>query len=268
VESPSYDRAITALRRTGAEVVGIPLEPDGVNLDVMEAELRKGTPALMYLIVDFQNPMGITTSLQKRKRLVALAKEYDFWIVEDAPYRRLRYSGQDLPTLSSMAPDRVLHASSFSKVLAPGLRLGYVVGPAEAIASLARWAVDWYIGPVLPTQGMVNEYCRRGLLGANIEQLKNLYRPRLRTILSAVEEHLPQVTWTEPEGGFFIGGTLPDRADIASLVDAAPGVGLKLADGRAFFANQSDGNRFLRIPFCSLTPEEIEQGIVRLARLL
>jgi 2-aminoadipate transaminase len=115
---------------------------------------------------------------------------------------------------------------------------------------------------------MVNEYCRRGLLDANIEKLKNLYRPRLRTILSAVEEHLPQVAWTQPEGGFFVGGTLPDGADITSLVDAAPGVGLKLADGRAFFANQVDGNRFLRIPFCSLIPQAIEQGIMRLARLL
>ena len=268
VESPSYDRAITALRRTGAEVVGIPLDSDGINLEVMEAELREGVPALIYLVVDFQNPMGITTSLEKRRRLADLAQEYGFWIVEDAPYRSLRYYGQDLPTLWSMAPDRVLHASSFSKVLSPGLRLGYVVGPAEVIASLARWALDWYIGPVLPTQGMVNEYCRRGLLGKNIERLKQTYRPRLDAILSALAEHLPHTTWTQPQGGFFVSGTLPEGCGISSLLERAPAVGLRLADGRGFFADPADGNRFLRIPFCGLTPEESEQGIRRLARLL
>lgn len=268
VESPSYDRAIAALRRTGADIVGIPLEHDGVNLEVMEAQLRNEVPALMYLIVDFQNPMGITTSLEKRRRLAAWAEEYGFWLVEDAPYRRLRYFGQDVPALRSLAPRRVLHMSSFSKVLAPGLRLGYVVGPVEIISSLARWAVDWYIGPVLPTQGMVYEYCHRGLLEANIEQIKQVYRPRLRTILSAVKKYVPHATWTQPEGGFFISGTLPEGSDIARLLDAAPGVGLRLADGRGFFANQEDGTRFLRIPFCSLTPEEIEEGMSRLARLL
>jgi 2-aminoadipate transaminase len=268
VESPSYDRAITALRRAGAELVGIPLERDGISLAAMEEELKRGAPALMYLIVDFQNPMGITTSLEKRKQLVAWAEEYGFWIVEDAPYRKLRYFGHDVPTLRSMAPDRVLHMSSFSKVLSPGLRLGYMVGPAETIAALARWAVDWYIGPVLPTQGMVFEYCQRGLLPANIERLKGVYRPRLEAALSAVEKHLPQATWTRPEGGFFLSGTLPEGADIGSLLGSAQEVGLKLADGRGFFPNREDGKRFLRIPFSSLTPEEIEEGISRLARLL
>jgi 2-aminoadipate transaminase len=268
VESPSYDRAITALRRTGAEVVGIPLEQDGIDLEAMEAELRKGAPALMYLIVDFQNPMGITTSLEKRKRLVALAEEHSFWIVEDAPYRKLRYFGQDVPSLRSLAPHRVLHMSSFSKVLSPGLRLGYTVGPQKTISTLARWAVDWYIGPVLPTQGMVYEYCRRGLLEANIERLKQVYGPRLEAILSAVNEHIPHAVWTQPQGGFFLSGTLPEGTEMLRLLDRAQGMGLKLADGRGFFPNPDDGNRFLRIPFSSLSPEEIEEGISRLARLL
>lgn len=268
VESPSYDRAITALRRTGAEVVGIPLDHDGMNLEALEAELQKGAPALMYLIVDFQNPMGTTTSLEKRRRLAALAQEHGFWIVEDAPYRRLRYYGQDLPTLRSMAPDRVLYTSSFSKILTPGLRLGYVVGPAKVIASLAGWALDWYIGPVLPTQGMVNEYCRTGLLDKNIEELNRTYRPRLEAILAALDEHLPHTTWTRPQGGYYVSSLLPEGYDITSLLARAPEVGLKLSDGRGFFPNPADGNRFLRIPFCGLTPEEIREGIRRLARLL
>ncbi|HEY74032.1 MAG TPA: PLP-dependent aminotransferase family protein, partial [Thermoflexia bacterium] len=268
VESPSYDRAITLLRRAGAEIVGIPLEEDGVNLEALEAELEKGAPALMYVIADFQNPMGVTTSLEKRERLAALAEEYDFWIIEDAPYRKLRYWGEDVSSLRLLSPDRVLHMSSFSKILSPGLRLGYVVGPAETVAALRKWAEDSHIGPVLPTQGMVYEYCRRGLLEANIEHLKAVYRPRLEAILSALDEHIPQATWTRPEGGFFVSGILPARNDITDLRERAAGAGLKLSDGRGFFPNPEDGNRFLRIPFCSLTPEEIEEGISRLAGLL
>jgi len=268
VESPSYDRAITLMRRSGAEVVGIPMEEDGPDLAILEDELKKGMPALMYLIADFQNPMGVTTSLEKRKRLAALVQEYGFWIVEDAPYRALRYWGQEIPALQSLAPTRVLHMSSFSKVLAPGLRLGYVIGPADMIAELAQWAIDSYIGPVLPTQGMVNEYCRRGSLERNIEQLKELYRPRLQATLAALEDHLPHATWSKPEGGFFVGVTLPEGTDVEGLRARAREAGLKLADGRSFFPHPTDGNRFLRIPFCSLTPEEIKEAMSRLARLL
>ena len=268
VESPSYDRALVLLRRAGAELVGIPLEGDGVNLAALEAELERGAPALMYVIADFQNPMGVTTSLEKRKRLVALAQEYDFWIVEDAPYRMLRYLGDDVPSLWSLSPGRVLHVSSFSKVLSPGLRLGYVVAPAEIVTALSRWAEDSYIGPVLPTQGMVYEYCRRGLLESNIERLKEMYRVRLEAILAALDERIPQAAWTRPEGGFYVGVTLPQGNDVADLQRQAQGVGLKLADGRGFFPNPADGDRFLRIPFCSLTPEEIGEGVSRLARLL
>ncbi len=268
VESPSYDRAIALLRRSGAQVAGIPLEEDGPDLNFLEEELKQGPPVLMYLIMDFHNPTGITTSLEKRRRLAALAGEYGFWMVEDSPYRPLRYRGQDVPTLWSLAPERVLHTSSFSKVLAPGLRFGYVVGPAEAIARLVEWAIDTYIGPVFPTQGIVYEYCRRGLLEPNIERLKEVYRPRLQAALSALEKHLPQASWTLPEGGFFVGVTLQEGGDMASLLARAEQAGLKFSDGRGFFPNPADGNRFLRIPFCSVTPEEIEEGMGRLARIL
>ena len=268
VESPSYDRSITLLRHNKADVVGIRLEKDGVDLESLEHALREGSPSIMYVITDFQNPMGVTTSLAKRQRLAELARAYDFWIVEDAPYRRLRYRGQDVPSLWSLAPDRVLHMSSFSKILAPGLRLGYVIGPEALIRELSAWAVDSHIGPVLPTQGMVYEYCRRGLLKGNIERLKEVYRPRLDTILSALHEQIPEAEWTEPEGGFFVAGFLPAGMDIVELRERAEQEGLKLSDGRGFFPKPEDGNRFLRIPFCSLTEAEIEEGVSRLAALV
>jgi 2-aminoadipate transaminase len=268
VESPSYDRAITLLRRREAEVVGIPLEKDGVSLEALEAALDDGAPSLMYVIADFQNPMGVTTSLEKRSRLAELAQEHGFWIVEDAPYRRLRYHGEDVPSLWSLAPDRVLHMSSFSKILAPGLRLGYMIGPEGVIADLSEWAVDSQIGPVLPTQGMVYEYCRRGLLDGNIEYLKNVYRPRLNAVLAALDEKIPEAEWTRPEGGFFVSGFLPEGMRIVALQEQAQEARLRLSDGRGFFPIPSDGNRFLRIPFCSLTEDEIEEGVSRLASLV
>jgi DNA-binding transcriptional MocR family regulator len=268
VESPSYDRTITLLRRAGANVVGIPMEPDGVSLDALDAALSAGPPSLMYTIADFQNPLGVTTSLDKRTRLAQLAEEHGFWLVEDAPYRELRYWGVPVPTLQSMAPDRVLHMSSFSKLLAPGIRLGYLVAPSDVVSRLAKWAIDTYIGPVCPTQAMAYEFFRRGLLEPNIEKLKGVYGPRLEATLAGLDEHIGRATWPRPEGGFFVGVTLPEGTDVVGLMERAPSVGLKLSDGRGFFPNPDDGMNFLRIPYCSLTPDEISEALQRLARIL
>jgi DNA-binding transcriptional MocR family regulator len=133
---------------------------------------------------------------------------------------------------------------------------------------LIKWAVDSYIGPVFPTQGMVHEYCRRGLLEPNIERLKGVYWPRLQSALTALEKSIPQATWTRPEGGFYVGVTLPEGIEMVSLLARAVKAGLQLSDGRGFFPKSSDGDRFLRIPFSSVTTEEIEEGISRVARIL
>lgn len=268
MEAPSYDRANTLALRCGAEVVGIPLETDGVNLDAFEAELKKGVPALFYIIADFQNPMGTTTSLAKRQQLAAWARQYGFWIVEDSPYRPLRYRGEPLPTLRELAPDRVIQMSSFSKLLAPGLRMGYLIATPEIVKTLHDWAVDTYIGPVTPTQGMVYEYLKAGLLPANIEKLCNLYRPRLDALIKALDEHFPGAVFPRPEGGFFIGVTLPEGNKMDVLLPKAAELGLKLTDGRGFFLNPADGDRFLRLPFCSLTPAEIESAVQTLAPII
>jgi DNA-binding transcriptional MocR family regulator len=268
VEAPSYDRTITTFRRAGAEVVGIPLQGDGVELEALERELKAGPPAVFYIVSDFQNPMGTTTCLEKRQQVARWATQYGFWIIEDAPYRRLRYWGQEAPTIYSLAPDHTYHLCSFSKTLAPGLRLGYAVATPEAIAELADFAVDTYIGPVLPTQGAVYEYCRLGLLEPNVDKLKALYAPRLRATLRALERYLPEATWSQPEGGFFVGVQLPEAGTMDRLLPKAVDAGLKLSDGRGFYPAPRDGDRFLRIPFCSVTLEEIDNGIARLASIL
>ncbi len=267
-ESPTYDRTNTLLKRAGARIVDIPMEKDGMDMEIFEKELKKNPPVLLYIVADFQNPMGSSTSAVKRQQLAKWAEQYNFWIVEDAPYRPLRYMGKDEPTIMSLSPDKVLHLSSFSKLLAPGIRFGYMVGPESFVKKITAWAVDTYIGPVMPTQGMVYEYCTRDLLGKNIEKLKGLYKPRLEALLQALEKYLPQADWTKPEGGFFVSVFLPDGNDMDTLIPKADREGLKLTDGRGFFIHPNDGERFLRIPFCSLNPEELDNAIERLAPLI
>ncbi len=268
VESPSYDRANTLLQRSGAEIVDIPMEADGMDLSVFEKELKKGIPALVYSIADFQNPVGITTSEAKRRQIATWAQQYGFWIIEDAPYRRLRYHGIDIPTFLSIAPDRVMQMSSLSKLLAPGLRMGYLVAPEAMINKLIKYAVDTYIGPVLTSQGMVYEYLRQGLLEPNIEKIKKIYGPRLDATLASLDKHIPGTIIARPEGGYFVSIKLPKGNTMDKLLPRADGIGLKLTDGRSFFINPADGNNFLRIPFCQISPDVMEEAIKRVASIL
>lgn len=264
-ESPTYDRTLTLLRRHGAKVVGIPLESDGPDLAALEGALARAVPKLFYAIPDFQNPSGATCSAEKRRRIAELARRFGFLLVEDAPYRLLRYRGREEPTLRELAPERTLHMSSFTKLIAPGIRLGFLVGPAAAIAPLARIAEDTYISAGYLAHAIAWEYCRRGLLPAQIGKLKRLYAPRLDACLAALDRHMPDARPTRPEGGFFVSLLLPPGVSTTSVRAAAAKRALNLADGLAFFPER-DGERFLRLPFCALSPAEIDEGIRRLAQ--
>lgn len=266
VERPSYDRAITLFRRAGVRVMGVPLGPDGFESQTLERLLREEKPNFFYIIPDFQNPSGITTSLAKREKLVELAERDDFWIVEDSPYRELRYWGKEVPAIFSLGSQKVLHLSSFSKVLTPGMRVGYIIGPEQVVSKLAKIAEDTYVTANMLSQGMVYEYCQRGWLGPNIERLKSLYRPRLEALVSALEAYLSQAQWTNPEGGFFIGVYLPPEVD-TSLLRAKAEEGVKLSDGRGFFPDGDEG-AFLRLPFCALSAEQIREGVSLLGSIV
>ncbi len=263
-EAPSYDRTITLLRRHKAQVVGIPLEADGPNIEALEAALTKQIPKFFYVIPDFQNPSGATCSLAKRKRLVELANEYGFWLVEDAPYRPLRFRGQAQPSLFELEPERTLHMLSFSKLIGPGPRVGILYGAANLLQDLAKIAEDTYITPSLLAHGIVYEFCNSGQLPDQIDKLKTLYSPRLQACLDAVDHHLPNSNPTRPEGGFFLSLTLPEGTTTAQVMAQAKKQNLNLASGQAFFPD-GGGQRFLRLPYCALTPEEIEEGVLRLA---
>lgn len=274
-EQPSYDRAIKTFRRRGAKVIGIPLELDGVNLAAVEQAVTRQKPAFMYVIPDFQNPAGVTTSGEKRQALVDLARRYDFYLLEDVPYRTLRYSGESAPLLRDLDSEHVITVSSYSKLISPGIRVGYLVGPRNLVKSLIMLAEDTTLAPVLPTQAAVVEFHKRGYFASNLEQLKQLYAPRLQATIQALETHLPDVQFARPEGGFFVSITLPAETRYENLLARAQASGLVLTDGRAFFADALDesqdahlGERFVRLPFCALTPEQIEEGVKRLASLI
>ena len=263
-ESPTYDRSILIFRRHGATVTGIPMEADGPNIAALEAALQKTVPKFFYVIADFQNPAGATCSAAKRKQIAELARRYDFIVLEDAPYRMLRYVGRDEPTLFSFAPERTLHMSSFTKLIAPGVRVGFMVGDATRIAGIAKIAEDTYISPGYFAHGVTWEWCRRGLLMPQIERLKALYAPRLKACLDAIDRVMPDAKATRPDGGFFISITLPEGISTTDVRAAASKRNLNLADGLAFFPN-GGGERFIRLPFCALTPAQINEGVSRLA---
>jgi DNA-binding transcriptional MocR family regulator len=263
-ESPSYDRTLGLLRRHGARVVGIQMEPDGPNIDALESALKKAVPKFFYLIPDFQNPAGATCSGPKRRRIVELANQYNVLLVEDAPYRLLRYRGTEELTLFELAPERTLHMSSFTKLIAPGVRCGFMLGDAGILGKLAKVAEDTYISPGYVAQAATWEWCRRGLLPPQIERLKKLYAPRLDACLAGIERYMPDAKATKPDGGFFISLTLPEGVSSTAVRTQAATKGLNLADGLAFFP-EGGGERFLRLPFCALSPAEIDDGVRRLS---
>lgn len=269
VEEPTYDRAVTILRRNGARVVGFPLGAEGPDVAEIERRLKDGErPKLFYIIPDFQNPSGMVIPLAVRQRIADLAREYGFWIIEDSPYRKLRYSGEDVPAVYDLCPQRTVRMSSFSKLISPGLRVGYAVLPAELAKPLLKFAEDTYINPSYLNQAMVYEFIQRGYLQETLPILKDLYSRRLNATLSALAGEMGGLAdWVKPQGGFFVGVTLRAAVDADALLDSACKAGVILSDGRGFYVER-DGSRFIRLPFCALTPDEIETGIRRLAKVV
>jgi DNA-binding transcriptional MocR family regulator len=249
------------------------LEEDGISVERLEAALRREVPAFLYLVPDFQNPAGATISLEKRRRVVELGDEHGFWVIEDIPYRKLRYEGEDIPLLREIDPSRVITMSSFSKLLSPGIRVGFMISAEDLIKGVTALGEETYLSPVLPTQAAVAEYLRRGLLRPNIVRLRDLYIPRWKAMAGAVRRELPGAQAFIPSGGFFVSVMLPEDANTEDLVGRAEDIGLVLTPGAAFFADpdeggEADGERFVRLPFCAVTPEQIEEGVRRLAGLL
>ncbi|MDX6578990.1 MAG: 2-aminoadipate transaminase, partial [Gaiellales bacterium] len=206
VEAPTYDRPLILLRRSGAEPVGIPVDEHGLDVDALEDDLRRaGAPAFLYVIPTFQNPSGSTLPLARRERLVELSHRFGFPIVEDDPYGLLRFRGDSLPTIHSLDPDRVITMSSFTKTVAPGLRIGYAVAPADLATRLTRHALDTYIGPGALAQSTLFAYTESGRFEPNVERAAAELGRRAGVMAAALREHFPAATtFVEPDGGYFL----------------------------------------------------------------
>jgi 2-aminoadipate transaminase len=264
VERPTYDRTLLSLRNRGADIRMVELEPDGINTAALERLLDDGTrPKLAHIIPNFQNPAGYTLSAAKRERLLELARAHDFTVFEDDPYVALRFEGQSLPTMVSMDPEVVVYASSFSKTVCPGIRCGYLVGSEELIARIAKSATSIYISPNMVAQAIINQFCRSGRIDRSIETVRDALRERAQTLCRALSEHLPDASFVAPEGGYFLWVELPPGSDVGGLFDAAAARGVQFVKGSDFVLE--GGGSTLRLAFSGVTPDEIEEGIKRLA---
>lgn len=272
--NPSYLGALQSFRSYRAEVAGVPYHPDADGFKaayeaVIESRLASGGKIkFLYIIPDFQNPSGETLSLKERKILVELARRYGFLIVEDAPYRELRYSGEPVPTIYSLAPDIVLHLGSFSKIFAPGFRLGWIFGHPDVLDKIYVCKQSLDLCPPVFDQYVAAEFMGSGRLDRNLRNSIDLYRSKRDLMLSLLEQNMPAgVKWTRPEGGLFLFLTMPERFDSVAFYDTALDAGVAYVAG-SFFHTDGAGRNTMRLNFSFMTPERIEKGIVLLAELL
>lgn len=264
VEAPTYDRALLQLRLHGMDVLPVPVEADGMDVSALEAACAAGrVPKLLYTIPNFQNPSGATLSEEKRRALAELCERHDILILEDDPYGKLRFEGEPLPGLFEIAgPERVLFTSSFSKTVAPGLRVGYMVAPADLSARLAAAAGRTYISPALLAEGAIHQLVTGGHLPGNVARVTELMRER-RDAMVAGLRHMPEGTaCVPPQGGFFCWLTLPEGMSADDLFADAAAAGIAYVKGSDCVLE--GGERALRLAYSGVGPAEIEEGMERL----
>ena len=264
VEKPTYDRTLLNLRSLGADVRPISLQTDGIDDHELALLADTGTLKLAHVIPNFQNPAGYTLSQDKRVSLLSIAGNNDFLIFEDDPYRHIRFSGDDIPTmLEQDTAGSVVYASSFSKTVCPGIRVGYLVGPSDLIARIAKLATNTYISPNMVAQAIVYEFCVSGAIDGAIATVKAALAERVATLDAALQEHLPEARYQLPEGGYFMWVELPEGTDVSALFAAADERGVQFVKGSDFLLE--GGENTLRLAYSGVTNDRIDEGIRRLA---
>jgi 2-aminoadipate transaminase len=269
-EAPTYLGAIMAFRGFESEIVAVPIDEAGLEVDELERRLEDGLrPKLLYTIPDHQNPAGVTLAADRRALLVELARRHGFLIVEDVAYRELAFDGDASPaSLWSLGPDVVVQAGTTSKTFFPGLRLGWAVAPAEISQRLvaAKQNTDQCAGAL--GQRLFEEYVRRGWIEEQLAGSRALYRRKCETTLAGLVRHMPERTrWTTPRGGFFTWLTLPDGVGSTDLAARAAAQGVGIVPGTLFFAD-GRGNDSVRLSFSMVDESQIDEGIARLASLM
>jgi DNA-binding transcriptional MocR family regulator len=265
VEAPTYDRPLKILKRLGAEIVGVPMDDEGLIPD----ELPEGDFAFLYTIPTFQNPSGRTLSVERRHRLAEVARDRQLLVLEDDPYGLVRYDGEPLPSVFELAGgEQIAYCSSFSKTVAPGLRVGWYVLPAQLAVEIEALAVSTYISPPYLTQATVLELLRRDNFLPNLERINGLLRERRDAMLEALARAMPDdASWTRPAGGYFVWLDLPSGPPSSELLVEAEAAGVTFVKGSDFFAD-STGERALRLAFSFVSPDEISEGVARLGTLV
>lgn len=264
VESPTYDRALLQLTLHGMDVLPIPVDDEGMDVEALAAACAQGrVPKLLYTIPNFQNPSGATLTAARRARLVEIAERYDFLVLEDDPYGRLRFEGEALAGIWESAPaGRVIFTSSFSKTVAPGLRVGYLVSPPAIAKTLAAAASRTYISPALLSEAAIHQLIAGDLLEPNIAHVTGLMRER-RDAMMAGMRHMPAgARCVPPQGGFFCWVTLPEGLSADALFEPAAAAGVAYVKGSDCVLD--GGERTLRLAYSGVSPAEIEEGMERL----
>ena len=272
--SPSYLGALQSFRSYRADIRGIAHRDDldefrrEYEAEIVRVKAEGKRIKFLYMIPDFQNPSGESLTLEERRMLVELARTYGFLIVEDSPYRELRYEGEDIPAMYSIDPDVVIHLGSFSKIFAPGFRLGWVIAHPDILDKIYVCKQSLDLCPPVFDQYVAAEFLRSGRLDANLARSIELYKGKRDLLLSLLEKHMPEgVGWTHPEGGLFLFLTMPEGFDAVKFYDKALDAGVAYVAGE-FFHPDGSGKNTMRMNFSFMTHQRIEEGVRLLAELL
>lgn len=279
-EAPSFNGSLVALEACGAELAPVPMDDEGLIVDrvretITAMKARGRAVKFIYAIPEFQNPSGRTMSLARRLELIRIAREEGVLILEDQPYRDLRFNGPRLGSLWNLArsefgDDRtVTICKSFSKILGPGLRLGFAVGPPTLITAMARWSQKIIVAPEGVVQRVTARFLERGFMGPHLERIRGLYRAKRDVILSALKDTMPPyIRWTEPEGGLFIWVTCPEGMDTDALFGRAIKAGVAYIPGSKFYPTGAERRNEMRLNFSYAPAADLREGVIRLARLM
>ncbi len=266
---PTYVGAIQAWRAYEANFLTVPLDDDGMVVDEVDKAVAAQPVKFVYVLPNFHNPAGTTLPLERRQRLVEIARRHNLIIIEDDPYGELRYEGEDIIPIWALAPERTIYLSTFSKTLAPGIRLGWIVAPQPIMRRFvqAKQGTDLHTGTFV--QMIANDICQRGILRQHVKRLRKVYGERRDVMLASMERYWPEeARWTHPQGGLFLWARVPSSIDTADFLKKAVAEKVAYVPGFAFYPSGDDGHNAMRLNFSNATPEKIEEGIRRLGAAL
>ena len=269
-EDPSFIGSLNCFRSYGAKLCGVPMKPDGLDIDALEELLKDNCKVkFLYTIPNFQNPTGYTMSLEKRKALYELASKYDILILEDNPYGDLRVAGEDLPTIKSMDTEgRVIYAGTFSKLIAPGIRVGYVLGPAALVSKMTVGKQTEDVHTAMFNQMLVYRWMKENDINEHIKRMQAIYRKKLNVMCDALDEFCPKLEYVRPEGGMFVWCKLPDGVDMLDFCRTAAAHKVAVVPGTAFLPDENKTTQYIRLNFSTPTDEDMVKGIKILGELL